>query len=55
MTSETTTLIAELNDLFRTTFLTGRVLMTEGVLVLPDHVGVRTRFVPPDTLRSNGP
>ncbi len=38
MTSETTTLIAELNDLFRTTFLTGRVLMTEGVLVLPDHV-----------------
>ena len=34
----TTTRIAELNDLLRTTFLTGRVLVTEGVRALPDRV-----------------
>lgn len=38
MTSDTTTRIAELNDLLRTTFLTGRVLVTEGVRALPDRV-----------------
>lgn len=30
--------IAGLNDLLRTTFLTGRVVMTEGVRALPAHV-----------------
>lgn len=30
--------IADLNDLLRTTFLTGRVVMTEGVRALPAHV-----------------
>lgn len=29
--------IADLNDLLRTTFLTGRVVMTEGVRALPAH------------------
>lgn len=30
--------IAELNDLLRTTFLTGRVVLTEGIQALPDDV-----------------
>lgn len=40
--------IAELNDLLRTTFLTGKVVITEGVKALPDTqreaviTGVRT-------------
>jgi len=40
--------IAELNDLLRTTFLTGKVVMTEGIRALPDTqreaviTGVRT-------------
>lgn len=29
--------IAELNDLFRETFLTGRVVLTIGIQALPDH------------------
>jgi len=36
MTASTTARIAELNDILRTTFLTGRVLMTEGIRTLPD-------------------
>ena len=36
MTQSKTARIAELNDVLRTTFLTGRVLMTEGVRALPD-------------------
>lgn len=40
--------IAELNDLLRTTFLTGKVVLTEGIRALPDDrreaviTGVRT-------------
>lgn len=40
--------IAELNDLLRTTFLTGKVVLTEGIRALPDAkreaviTGVRT-------------
>ena len=40
--------IAELNDLLRTTFLTGKVVFTEGFRALPDDkreaviIGVRT-------------
>ncbi|MEO4045364.1 DUF3768 domain-containing protein [Hoeflea sp. CAU 1731] len=30
--------IAGLNDLFRQTFLTGKVVMTAGIAALPDHV-----------------
>jgi hypothetical protein len=30
--------IAELNDLLRTTFLTGKVVLTQGVAALPDEV-----------------
>ena len=41
MTSTTTTRIAELNDILRTTFLTGRVLMTEGIRALPDDAQSR--------------
>ncbi len=41
MTSTTTARIAELNDILRTTFLTGRVLMTEGVRALPEDVQSR--------------
>ena len=41
MTSKTTARIAELNDILRTTFLTGRVLMTEGIRALPDDVQSR--------------
>ncbi len=33
--------IRELNDLFRTTWLTGTVLMTEGIRDLPDDVQSR--------------
>ena len=36
MTQPNTARIAELNDVLRTTFLTGRVLMTEGIRALPD-------------------
>lgn len=36
MTSRST--IAELNDLLRTTFLAGRVLLTEGISSLPSEV-----------------
>ncbi len=36
MIQPNTARIAELNDVLRTTFLTGRVLMTEGVRALPD-------------------
>jgi len=36
MTHSKTARIAELNDVLRTTFLTGRVLMTEGICALPD-------------------
>lgn len=36
MTQPNTARIAELNDVLRTTFLTGRVLMTEGVRALPN-------------------
>jgi len=36
MTASKTARIAELNDILRTTFLTGRVLMTEGIRTLPD-------------------
>lgn len=36
MTQPNAARIAELNDVLRTTFLTGRVLMTEGVRALPD-------------------
>ena len=38
MTHCKTSRIAELNDVLRTTFLTGRVLMTEGVRALPDEL-----------------
>lgn len=41
MTNPKTTRIAELNDVLRTTFLTGRVLMTEGILDLPDELQSR--------------
>ncbi len=41
MTSQTIARIAELNDILRTTFLTGRVLMTEGIRALPDDVQSR--------------
>lgn len=41
MTSKTTARIAELNDILRTTFLTGRVLMTEGLRALPDDLQSR--------------
>lgn len=30
--------IADLNDLLRTTFLTGKVIMTEGIAELPDNL-----------------
>ena len=30
--------IADLNDLLRETFLTGRVVLTDGIRFLPDHV-----------------
>lgn len=30
--------IADLNDLLRETFLTGRVVLTDGIRSLPDHV-----------------
>ena len=30
--------IAQLNDVLRTTFLTGRVVLTQGVAVLPESV-----------------
>lgn len=33
--------IARLNDLLRTTFLTGRVLMTEGIRALPEDLQSR--------------
>ena len=36
MTQPNAARIAGLNDVLRTTFLTGRVLMTEGVRALPD-------------------
>ena len=36
MTNSRTARIRELNDLLRTTFLTGKVYMTEGVQALPD-------------------
>lgn len=38
MTQPNTARIAELNDVLRTTFLTGRVLMTEGIRALPDEL-----------------
>ena len=38
MPNSKTARIAELNDVLRTTFLTGRVLMTEGVRALPDEL-----------------
>lgn len=38
MTQPNTALIAELNDVLRTTFLTGRVLMTAGIRALPDDL-----------------
>ena len=41
MTQPNTARIAELNDVLRTTFLTGRVLMTEGVRALPDELQSR--------------
>lgn len=41
MTSKTTARIAELNDILRTTFLTGRVLMTEGIRALPEETQSR--------------
>ncbi len=42
MTDDPKTLrIRELNDLFRTTWLTGTVLMTEGIRDLPDDVQSR--------------
>lgn len=42
MTHDPKTLrIRELNDVFRTTWLTGRVLMTEGIRELPDDVQSR--------------
>lgn len=43
MTQPTTARIAELNDVLRTTFLTGRVLMTEGIRALSD--GLQSRIV----------
>ena len=30
--------VAKLNDLLRETFLTGRVVLTEGIRALPDHL-----------------
>jgi hypothetical protein len=36
MTDRTTARIAELNDLLRTTFITGKVLMTSGIRSLPE-------------------
>ncbi|MGE8107074.1 DUF3768 domain-containing protein [Allorhizobium sp. NPDC080224] len=36
MTNAKTARIAELNDMLRTTFLTGKVLLTEGIRDLPD-------------------
>lgn len=36
MTNAKTARIAELNDVLRTTFLTGKVLLTEGIRDLPD-------------------
>lgn len=41
MTQSKTARIAELNDVLRTTFLTGRVLMTEGIRALPDALQSR--------------
>ncbi|WKL23774.1 hypothetical protein QYR00_25030 (plasmid) [Agrobacterium tumefaciens] len=41
MTQPNTARIAELNDVLRTTFLTGRVLMTEGIRALPDELQSR--------------
>ncbi|QLF72051.1 DUF3768 domain-containing protein (plasmid) [Peteryoungia desertarenae] len=41
MTDKKTARIAELNDVLRTTFLTGRVLMTEGIRALPDALQSR--------------
>lgn len=41
MTSKTTARIAELNDILRTTFLTGRALMTEGIRALPEETQSR--------------
>ncbi len=41
MTASTTARIAQLNDILRTTFLTGRVLMTEGIRALPDDMQSR--------------
>lgn len=38
MTTTQTDRIRELNDVFRTTWLTGRVLMTSGVRSLPDTI-----------------
>lgn len=39
--SSRTQRIAALNDQLRTTFLTGRVVLTEGIASLPDHVRLR--------------
>lgn len=36
--SPASTRIAELNDLLRTTFLTGRVILTEGIADLPESL-----------------
>ncbi|CUX68041.1 DUF3768 domain-containing protein (plasmid) [Agrobacterium tumefaciens] len=41
MTQSKTARIAELNDVLRTTFLTGRVLMTEGIRALADELQSR--------------
>ena len=38
MSPRSATRIAELNDMLRTTFLTGRVVMTEGLRALPDPI-----------------
>lgn len=41
MTNPNTARIAEHNDVLRTTFLTGKVLMTEGIRALPEDVQSR--------------
>ena len=41
MTNPQTARIRELNDVLRTTWLTGRVLMTEGIRSLPDDMQSR--------------